>query len=142
MEHKESIDMNEDYEKHFVRSFVRKNRRERLLYELSKPEKRYDGISRFCHHAGELLDFERTVMSGEDLDRRPEFIRFVNEHDELCMVLSPDPGMDRRTLPAGDAVAQAVMCLDAAVIIGSTFAIVFGEPVKGGRDKYLLSVLS
>ena len=137
-----AIEPNSPYEKHFVRSFVRKDRRERLLYELSKPEKRYNGISRFCHHAGELLDDEKTVMSGEDLDRRPEFMRFINEHDELCIVLSPDPGMDGRTLSAGDAVAQAVMCLDAAVIIGSTFAVVFGEPVKGGRDKYLLSVLS
>ncbi len=48
---------NMDYsnEQHFVQSFIRKARRERLLYELTTPEKRYDGVNRFCHQAKELL---------------------------------------------------------------------------------------
>ena len=36
-------------------------------------------------------------------------------------------------------IVQAIISLDAVSIIGSTFAVVFGEPAKGGRDKYLLS---
>jgi len=36
-------------------------------------------------------------------------------------------------------VHKAIICLDAVIIMGSTFAIVFGEPMKGGRGKYLLS---
>lgn len=36
-------------EKHFVQTFIRRNRRERLLYELTTPKKRMDGVSRFCH---------------------------------------------------------------------------------------------
>ena len=126
-------------EQHFVQSFIRKNRRERLLYELTTPEKRYDGVSRFCHQARDFLDPARIVMEGEDLERRSEFERFVRQHDELCFVLSPDFWLDEQFLPLRDAVRQAVISLDAVLILGSTFAIVFGEPMKGGRGKYLLS---
>ncbi len=131
--------MDYNAERNFVHSFIRKNRRDRLLYELTNPEKRYEGISRFCHQAGELLDRSKILMQGEDLDRRPEFSRFIREHNEICFVLSPDFYMDEQFLPLEDAVQKAVICPDAVLIMGSTFAIVFGEPMKGGRGKYLLT---
>ena len=133
------IHMDYSNEQHFVQSFIRKNRRERLLRELSTLEKRYDGVSRFCHQAKELLEPSKIIMEGEDLDRRPEFACFVRQHDEICFVLSPDFYTDEQFLPLRDAVHKAIICLDAVIIMGSTFAVVFGEPMKGGRGKYLLS---
>ena len=129
-------------EQQFVQAFIRKNRRERLLYELTTPEKRYDGVSRFCHQAQDFLDPAKIVMEGEDLERRPEFAQFVRRHDELCFVLSPDFWLDEQFLPLQDAVRKAAVCPDAVLILGSTFAVVFGEPMKGGRGKYLLSETS
>lgn len=126
-------------ERHFVQSFIRKDRRERLLYELTAPEKRYEGISRFCHQAKELLEPSRIIMMGEDLDRRPEFERFVHDHDEICLVFSPGSCLDGQFLSLKAAIRQAVDYPDAVLIMGSTFAVVFGEPGKGGRGKYLLS---
>jgi len=131
--------MDDSCEQHFVRSFIRKERRDRLLFELTTPRKRYDGVSRFCHQAGEFLDPAKIVMSGEDLDREAAFAKFVQAHDELCLVLSPDFFTDEQFLPLKDAVRQAVMCFDAVLIIGKSFAVVFGEVMKGGRGKYLLS---
>jgi hypothetical protein len=131
--------MDYSYEQRFVKAFIRKERRDRLLYELTTPEKRYDGVSRFCHQAKQLLEPSRIVMQGEDMDRRPEFERFVRQHDELCFVLSPYCFMDEQFLPLKDAVREALICPDAVVIMGSTFAVVFGEPMKGGRGKYLMS---
>ena len=126
-------------ERHFVQAFIRKNRRDRLLYELTTPEKRYEGVSRFCHQAKDLLEPSKIIMEGEDINRRPEFEQFVRQHDEICFVLSPDFYMDEQFLPFRDAVDQAIICLDAILIIGSSFAVVFGEPMKGGRGKFLLS---
>lgn len=126
-------------ERHFVQAFIRKNRRDRLLYELTTPEKQFEGVSRFCHQSKELLEPSKIIMEGEDLDRRPEFDRFVQQHDEICFVLSPDFYTDEQFLPLRDAVHKAIISLDAVLIMGSTFAIVFGEPMKGGRGKYLLS---
>ena len=126
-------------ERHFVQAFIRKNRRDRLLYELTTPEKRYEGVSRFCHQAKDLLEPSKIIMEGEDINRRPEFEQFVRQHDEICFVLSPDFYMDEQFLPFRDAVDQAIICLDAILIIGSSFAVIFGEPMKGGRGKFLLS---
>lgn len=126
-------------ERRFVQKFIRKSRRERLLYELTTPGKRYDGISRFCHQAKDLLEPSRIVMEGEDINRRPEFDRFVRQHDEICFMLSPDPLLNEQFLPLKDAVEQAILCPDAVLIMGSSFAVVFGEPMKGGRGKFLLS---
>ena len=65
---------------------------------------------------------------------------FLLEHSvEPCFVLSPDSFLDEQILPLKDAVHQAILCPDAVLIIGSTFAVVFGEPMKGGRGKFLLS---
>ena len=126
-------------EQYFVQTYIKKNRRDRLLFELSAEKRRYDGLSRFCHQTGELLDPAKIIAAGDDLERRTEFMRFVKQHDEACYVISPDYEMDGRTLQTKDAVSLAAAFYDAVIIIGSTFAIIFGEPMKGGRDKYLLS---
>ena len=125
-------------EEHFVKSFIRKNKQDRLLHELTTPKKRNDGVSRFCHQAEDFLDPTKIVMQGEDLERQPEFERFVQRHDELCFVLSLDFWLDEQFLPLADAVRKAFISLDATLILGSTFAIVYGEPMKGGRGKNLL----
>lgn len=124
-------------ERRFVGAFVREDRRERLLYELTTPKKRSAGLSRFCHRADEFLDAAKVRLKGGDLDRQPAFQRFVLQHDELCYVLSADFWLDEH-LPLREAVVRAALCADAVLILGSTFAVVFTEVMKGGRDKYLL----
>ncbi len=131
--------MNYDAEKHFVQKFIRRSRRERLFFELTTPERRYDGVSRFCHQSKELLDPSKIIMEGDDIDRSPEFVCFMRQHDEICCVLSPDYSLDERFVPLKEAVSKAIICPDAVLILGSTFAIVFSEPMKGGRSKFLLS---
>ncbi len=126
-------------EQYFIQTFIRKSRRDRLLFELTAVKRRYDGLSRFCHQSEELLDPAKVVSSGADLECCPFFLRFAGQHGETCHILSPDPGMDNRTIQLEEAIRMAAGFHDAVIIIGSTFAIVFGEPVKGGRDKFLLS---
>ncbi len=126
-------------ERYFAETFIRKGRRGRLLFELTAPTKRYEGVSRFCHGAEDLLEPSRILMQGEDLDRRPEFIRFIRQHCGICTVLSPIPEADGQTMPLADALSADFAGLDAFVIIGNSFAVVFGEPMKGGRGKFLLS---
>ena len=126
-------------EEHFVNTFIKKNRRERLLLELKDEKKRYRGISRFCHTSEDLLDPGKIIMSGKDMENLPGFADFIRQHDETCLVLSPFAFIDGEELPLKEAAEQAVMCPDAVLILGSSFALVYGEPEKGGRDRYLLS---
>ncbi|MBR2743368.1 MAG: hypothetical protein IKD89_07240 [Clostridia bacterium] len=125
-------------EERFVRSFIKKERRERLLYEFTTPEKRYDAVDRFCHSAGKLIDPRKIAVKGDGMDRSAAFREFVANHDELCLVLSPDFYMDEQFLPLETAVRMAAMSTDSVLILGSGFAVVFGEAEKGGREKYLL----
>ena len=125
-------------EKHFVRSFIRKERRDRLLYELTTPDKRYDGVSRFCHQAEDFLDRSEIRLSGDDLERNPDFRRFVILHNEPCYILSSDYALNEKNVVLQDAVCQAAASLEAVLILGSTFAVVFTEAMKGSRGKYLL----
>lgn len=125
-------------EERFVERYIRKSRRERMLYELTTPAKRYDGLSRFCHQSEELLDPARILMKGEDMDRSAGFLEFARRHEGMCYVLSSDYAPEGQEMPLKDAVNWAISCFDAVVIIGKDFALVFGEVMKGGRGKYLL----
>ena len=131
--------MDYPFEEYFVQTFIKRVRRERLLYELTSKKKRHDGLERFCHQAEEVLDASRIIMKGEDLDRRSELLSFVSKHDEVCYMISPDPDRDDIVLSLEDAVNAAETCLDAVIIIGNGFALVYGEAMKDGRDKFLLT---
>ena len=130
--------MNDPREKYFIETFIQKNRRERLLHEFTDPGKRYAGISRFCHQADAFLDPKKIQLKENDLERQPAFEQFVCSHDESVLILSPDSFLNERELSFSEAVREAVMNSDAVIILGSSFAAVFAEAEKGGRDKYLL----
>ena len=126
-------------EQAFVEAYVRKDRRERLLHELSNPKKRYRGLDRFCHGAAELLDPARITLAGPSLEHDAVFCRFVEARaDETCRIFSPDGSLDGLELPLAEAVAACVACLDASIIMGDGFAIVRAEAWKGGTDMWLL----
>ena len=125
-------------EERFIKNFIKKRYRERLLFELTTPKKRYAGLDRFCHQASELIDPAKVYLEGDDLDRRPEFKVFCKKHQGLCRVLSSEFYWDEIEVPLDEAMEMAVMSLDAFLVLGDGFAIVFGEPVKSGREKYLV----
>ena len=126
-------------EQAFVEAYVRKDRRERLLHELSNPKKRYRGLDRFCHGAADLLDPARITLAGPGLEHDPVFCRFVAPRAaEMCRIFSPDGGIDGLELPLAEAVEACIACLDASIIMGDGFAIVRAEAWKGGTDMWLL----
>ena len=131
--------MDKSIEAYFVETFIRKNRRDRIMLELTNPKKRYDGLDRFCHQAADLLDPEKVTMKANNLESLPGFVMFMKTHDEICTILSPNGNVDGQKLPFMEAVRQAILCQDAAIIVGNGFAAVFTEPMKGGHDKYLLT---
>ncbi|MBE6725591.1 MAG: hypothetical protein E7576_10450 [Ruminococcaceae bacterium] len=139
----ESMTADGGIEERFVKTFIRKSRRERLLYELNTPGKRSRGLDRFCHRAEDLLDPAKTVLRDERLEYREDFRRFAAKRpkNELCRILSPDPDLDGLLLPLSDAVDAVSAGCDAAVIIGpeEAFAVVYGEAMKGGRGKFFLT---
>lgn len=131
-------EMDHSAEERFIKNFIKKRYRERLLFELTTPKKRYAGLDRFCHQASELIDPVKIYLEGDDLERRQEFREFCKKHQGLCSVLSPEFYWEETEVSLDEAVKMATMSLDAFLVLGDGFAIVFGEPVKGGREKYLV----
>ena len=78
-------------------------------------------------------------MSGEDLKRQTAFFGFLERHDEPCFILSPDFSLDGRRARFGAALNLASACFDAAIVLGGSFAVVYGEVMKSGRGEYLLT---
>ena len=125
-------------EEYFAKTFLNKARRDRLLAELTKPRKRYRGLDRFCHNTPDLIDLNKVLLYGENLERQPEFEKFVKEHPQDVTILSPEPAVDLLELPFVEAVRIAVMCPDAVIIVGDGFALIYGE-VYRNRHKFLLT---
>ena len=126
-------------EEYFVKTFIRKEKQERLLHELTDEKRQYAGLERFCHQTENLLDQRKIRMKDKELESK-EFARFVKENDVPCLFLSPERWPARDRIPLGEAVREASISADAAIVIGNGFAIVFEEAMKGGRGKYLLAV--
>ena len=131
--------MDYSLEERFVRTYIRKSRQDRLLYELTSPEKRYRGLSRFCHQARDLIDRSKILMSGQDFDGSLELQKFIKQHKGNCMILSPDSFIDESSMDLNEALEAAKMSFDASIILGDDFAVIFSETEKGGRDRFLLS---
>ena len=125
-------------EERFIKNYIKKRYRERLLSELTTPKKRHTGLDRFCHQTSDLIDPAKIYLEGDDLERLPEFKEFCKKHQSLCRVLSPEFYWEETEVSLDEAVKMATMSLDAFLVPGDGFAIVFGEPVKGGREKYLV----
>lgn len=131
--------MDYSVEKYFVKTYIRKERQERLLFQLIDSRKRYEGLDRFCHNSSDLLDKRKIVLEGADLDRQKDFLTFVDKHDEPCIIISADSFIDGEVMNLKEALAVAVNLVEAVLIIGNGFALVFGEAEKGGREKYFLT---
>ncbi len=125
------------YEKDFVQNYIVKNRRERLLYELTTEKKRYQGLDRFCHECDTLLDPKKIVLKGNDVRREKDFGKYVKGHDETCIILSPDPSLDSLKMSLNDALETIKYSLDASIVLGKGICIVRSEAMKQ-TDEYLL----
>ena len=58
----------------FVSSYIRKEKRERLLFELNNEKRRYSGLDRFCHHTKELLDERKILYTGMRLEKEKVYL--------------------------------------------------------------------
>ncbi len=131
--------MDYPFEENFVRKFIRKDRRDRLIHELTDPKKRKRGFNRFCHQAKELLDQRKIILQGKNIEGDQRFSDFVSRCEGPCKAVTADLYLEKEYPSLKDALSESEMCGDAFVIMGKDIAIVFNEPMKGGADKYLLT---
>lgn len=125
-------------ESEFVGSFIRRDRRERLLHELNDPKKRYKALDRFSHDSENLLDPKKIVLSSHDLSKEKDFPKYIKDHNEDLTILSTDPYINGIQAVLQDALQYARMSTEAAIVLGEGIAIVKTEAMKKDTMEYLL----
>ncbi|MBR4456242.1 MAG: hypothetical protein IKS32_08455 [Solobacterium sp.] len=132
--------MQANQESEFIDHFILKSRRDRLMHELSDPKKRFRALDRFAHQTEKLIDPKRIRMQGSTLEAQPAFQAFVTSHDTSVLVCSCDPSIDGMVLALSEGLNAAEYSMEAVLLLGGAFAIIFAEAEKGGREKYLLQL--
>lgn len=128
--------MDKDIEEKFVKCYIAKNKRERLIFEL-QGEKRRHGIGRFCHSADDLLITSKIKISGkyiiQDLKKKLEMAK-----DDKCYVISYYENLDGRIFNKNEVLDVILGMGMPSIAIFDDFAIIETEQECGPAMKYLL----
>ena len=129
--------MNKEAEEYFVRNFIVKEKRERLLFELSG-KKRRDGIGRFCHSAEDLLIADRIGFSGKL--PRSEIESLLTRYGDInrCFIISYDKAADGKCCGLEEALDLVLGGGMAAVIISGSAAFIETEQCCGTPERYIV----
>ena len=122
----------------FVKNFIVKNRRDRLLFELGG-KNRSHGIGRFCHNADDLLIKEKIVVKSNKLflkDIEKIIRQLTNEQEAYIITCSDSDGI---CCNLSDALKLVFGKGSAGVVVVGNAAFVETEQDQGMPDRYVLS---
>lgn len=128
--------VNRSLEEDFVRTYIIKNRRERLLFELHG-SKRQDAVGRFCHCADDLLIESRIKSKGQYILKDIE-ARLLASAAQTCYVISYSLGIDGKMLRKQEVLDEIIGRGMASIAIFDDFVIIETEQVQGPAIKYIL----
>lgn len=130
--------MNYDKENMFIKNFIVKNRRNRLIFEFSG-KKRPQGICRFCHNADDLLIKEKIVIKSNKLFLKDieKTIRQLTNEQEAYIITCTD--LDGTSCDLSEALKSVFGSGSAGIIIIGNVAFVETEQEQGMPDRYILS---
>ena len=128
----------EEAEKSFVKRFIKKEKQDRLLFELSG-KKRQHGIERFCHNAEDMIETERIVYSGNSLFP-DEILKITKQYKvpESCYIIAYQKELDKKYVSFEDALGLVLGNGMAAIIICNDFAVIETEQYSGTPFRYIL----
>lgn len=123
-------------EQYFIHTYITKNRQDRLLYELSNPKKRIDGIHRFCHDTIQLVKPSMIRYRGKDVSVLQNYMDTCRESQ--CYVLSDDSAIDGTWQNRKIILSQIIGNGGASIAIFKKFVIIETEQVQGAAEKFVL----
>lgn len=131
--------MDIEKEKMFVNRYIIKNKRERILYELNKPSKRLDALSRFCHDYYTYVDERKIIYRGKEItDKQLKEIvkKYGNENEGymLCWDERYD-SMDMAVDTAIPIMRNDGMCM---IFMSGDICIISTEQTQGPKEIVVL----
>ena len=128
--------MNKVIEENFVNSYVIKNKRERLLFELWG-KKRRDGIGRFSHCTDNLIDDSKIRFKGKYISNDLKEI-VATTNTSKCYVISWYEELDGKEFNKDDVLDLLLGCGMPSIAIFDDFVIIETEQEQGPAIKYFL----
>lgn len=128
--------MNKAIEESFVNSYIIKNKRDRILFELCG-KKRRDGIDRFSHSADNLLDETKIKLKGQYISEDLQHI-VATSNSHKCYVISSFEELDGKEFNKDEALNRILGCGIPSIAVFDNFAIIETEQEQGPAVKYLL----
>lgn len=131
--------MNKEWETNFTNKFIIKNRRSRILYELSNEKKRKDGIWRFCHGASRYIINSKIIYEGNSISNEEINVlikKYTNE--KQCYIISGYEDIDGVFMNTEKAIETIIGRGMASILVFSNLAVIETEQEIGRADKYVL----
>ncbi len=128
--------MNKAIEESFVNSYIIKNKRDRLLFELCG-KKRRDGIDRFSHFADNLLIEAKIKLKGQHISKDIQNI-VIKANSCKCYVISYSEEFDGKEFNKDEVLDLILNYGMPSIVVFDNFAIIQTEQEQGPAIKYLL----
>lgn len=123
-------------EKNFVMTYIVKEKRERLLYELFNKKKRLSAIGRFCHTTMKYIDARKILYCGNKISQK-ELLELVHA-DDKCYIISWKSDIDGNWLNAEEALMKIIGYGMPSIAIFNDLVIIETEQELGAAQKYVL----
>ena len=117
----------------FVNKYIKKEFKDRLLFELRSIKKRSKAISRFAHRCEELLQNSYTKHDTADLQR---VLSITTTSEEQCYIIS-DNEHDCEVIALPIAIEYCKESYMPFILIGSSFAMIKPENESGTPVFYI-----
>lgn len=125
-------------ERTFVNQFIKKSRRQRLLYELSG-RSRQNGLGRFCHNAEDMFVTGKIIDNRKDIGVSELQIMLPAKYkDTKCYIMAYNKSIDRQVCDYDKALELVLGNGMAAIIVFDGFAVVETGQYLGSAQKLVL----
>lgn len=128
--------MDKDIEKKFVKDYIKKNRRERIYYELSSKKKRKKAIGRFCHNALDCVDESKIKYYGTNIKMGMDGVNLNRE--QVGYLISWDDTIDGKMYKPNEAIENMFTVGMATIVVFSNICIIKTEQEIGMADMLIL----
>ena len=128
--------MDRDVEKRFVMDYIKKNRRERIYYELTSKKKRETAIGRFCHNAPDYTDNRKIIYYGTNIEKGLAGVDMDKE--KAGYIISWDDAIDGKMYEPNEAIEKMFSVGMATIVIFSAICIIKGEQEIGMAEIWIL----
>lgn len=128
--------MNPFLEEKFVNTYIVKDKRQRLLFEL-QGKKRAEAIGRFCHGADVLLMASKIKLQGQYIFAEIQN-RITLSKSKTCYVISFFEDLDGKEFEKQQVTDTVIGAGMPSIIVFDDFAVVETEQELGPAMKYIL----